>query len=178
MPVDLPLSVVVVEVVKRTPPWVWVILFAVVVLGSLQLRDHTVRSARLALMPIGLGAYSLWGATSLFGATAGSVAAWLAGSALALSANAALRWPRGVRWDADRRAFALRGSVLPLALMLCVFAVRYVVTVTLVFHPEWRSDAGFASAASATYGALSGLFAARALRILHASPAAQRWAAA
>lgn len=178
MPVDLPLSVVIVEVVKRTPTWVWGILAALVALGSLQLRDHAVGRARLALMPLGLGAYSLWGATSLFGATAAPVAAWLGGGALALAANAVLRWPRSARWDAERGAFALRGSALPLALMLGVFAVRYVVTVTLVFHPQWRSDAAFALAASAAYGGLSGLFVARALQILRSAPTSPRWAAA
>ena len=58
------------------------------------------------------------------------------------------------------------GSVWPLVLMMSVFAVRYSVVVTLVFHRDWAGDLAFAAGASAVYGILSGLLAGRALYIL------------
>jgi hypothetical protein len=70
----------------------------------------------------------------------------------------------------DGDAVRLEGSVLPLLLMLSIFALRYAVAVTLVFHHEWAADPLFGGALAATYGALSGLFAARAWRILQALP--------
>ena len=60
----------------------------------------------------------------------------------------------------------MRGSPWPLAAMLAVFVLRYAVAVTLVFHREWSADPLFGASMTLVYGAISGLFAARALRIL------------
>jgi hypothetical protein len=178
MPNQLPLLLIVTQVVEHTPTWVWAILAALIALGGLQMRAHEVSRARLAMMPIGLGGFSLWGAASVFGMQAPVLAAWSVGVALALAANLALRWPLQVRYDAQRARFALQGSTLPLLLMLSVFAVRYAITVTLVFHPDWKTHAPFALAVSAAYGLLSGLYAARALRILRSAASALTFKAA
>ena len=174
---DLPFWTVVAQVIRHTPSYVWAILAALVVLGLLQWRDHVVSRARLALAPIGLGAYSLWGTTMAFGTQPIVVAAWLAGIGIALAANRWLRWPRDVRPTADGR-FALRASPWPLIAMLTVFSLRYAVAVTLVFHHDWAAHVGFALPMAVVYGTLSGLFAARALRILRSAPRASAWAAA
>jgi len=88
--------------------------------------------------------------------------------ATAWLANRALRWPRDVGSDGD--AFVVAGSPWPLALMLAIFALRYAVAVSLVFHPEWRADPVFAASLALLYGALSGMFTARAVRILTSGP--------
>ena len=87
MPSDLPFWTVVIQVIRHTPPYVWAILLALVALGALQWRDHTVSRTRLALAPIGLGAFSLWGVTMAFGAHPTVLAAWLAGGMVALGAH-------------------------------------------------------------------------------------------
>jgi uncharacterized protein DUF6622 len=165
-----PLSIVLIEIVKHTPQWVWAILATITVVGVMQLRDQHVSRGRLLLAPIGLGAYSLWGASSVYGAAA--VPAWLAGLALAVWANRFLRWPRTIDVAADGR-FVLPGSAWPLVLMWAIFALRYAVAVTLVFHPALRHDSALAIGVTALYGALSGLFTARAWRVLQSA----RWPA-
>jgi len=174
---DLPLLTVVAQVIRHTPSYVWGILLALVAFGALQWRDHIVSRARLALAPIGLGAFSLWGVTMAFGAHPTVIVAWLAGGALALAANRWLRWPRDVTPTADGR-FALRASPWPLIAMLSVFSLRYAVAVTLVFHRDWAAHAGFSLPLALVYGVLSGLFAARALRILRSAPMQSAWAPA
>jgi hypothetical protein len=164
MPPGLPLHLVILEVVKHTPPWVWLLLAALVVLGSLQLREHEQRRARVLALPVAMGGLSLFGALSAFGPQAPVFAAWALGLGLMLVFGPG--WARGVRHDAVRDRFVLAGSVLPLAAMLSVFAVRYVVAVTLVLHRDWAGEPAVAIAASLVYGVLSGLFAARARRIL------------
>lgn len=166
MPASMPLGPVILAVIGHTPWWVWGILAALVVLGSLQLRDHSLPRLRVLSQPIALGAYSLWGTTAAFGAHAAVLAAWGAGLVATLLLARRLRWPEAVRHDAATNRFHVPGSMVPLALMLTIFAVRYVVAVTLVFHHGWASDAAFAAAASGVYGALSGLFGGRALNIL------------
>lgn len=174
---DLALSIVITEIIKHTPGYVWAILGALIVLGAMQLRDHRVTRARLALAPVGLGAFSLWGATMAFGAHGGVIAAWVLGIALAFAANRFLEWPRDVRVDSSG-GFALRGSPWPLVAMLGIFMLRYTVAVTLVFHRDWATDTAFSLALALAYGALSGLFAARALRILRCAPTPRAYPAA
>jgi hypothetical protein len=169
MPSDLPFWVVVSQVIRHTPSYVWAILAALIVLGLMQWSDHTVTRARLALAPLGLGAFSLWGATVAFGAHPAIVTAWIGGIALAFMVNRWLRWPRDVR-PAGSGGFRLQGSPWPLVAMLSMFALRYAVAVTLVFHRDWAAHAGFSLPLALTYGALSGLFAARAWRILRSQP--------
>jgi len=165
----LPLSTVIVQILRHTPPWVWGILAAITLLGLHQLRDHTVTRARLLAAPLGLGAYSLWGATAVFGIDA--AAAWLAGMALAVGANQRLlQWPRAIAVQGDGR-FALRGSPWPLLLMWAIFGMRYALAVTLVFQPTLATQTAWALGAPLVYGALSGLFAARAWRVLQSARA-------
>ena len=174
---DLSFWTVVAQIIRHTPPYVWAILLALVALGLMQWRDHIVSRARLAIAPIGLGAFSLWGTTMAFGAQPAVVVAWLAGIALAIAANRWLRWPREVQPTADGR-FALRASPWPLVAMMTVFSLRYAVAVTLVFHHDWAAHAGFSLPLALVYGVLSGLFAARALRILRSAPMRSGWAPA
>ena len=164
MPSNVPLSFVILQILTHTPLWVWGVLALLVVLGAMQMRDHVLTRARLLLAPIGLGVYSLWSSLAAFGVRAEVIAAWTAGIALALAANRGLQWPRRVSPLPGGR-FALRASPWPLVVMLSIFAIRYVGAVTLVFHPDWGRDMAFGLAMSVAYGALSGLFTARAIRI-------------
>jgi hypothetical protein len=165
MPGNMPFSFIILEIIKRTPMWAWAILATLIVLGLIQLRDRLISRTPLLIGATGLGAYSLWGAGSAFGARPEVIMAWLAGLALAVAANRVLQWPRDARPDGSGR-FAVPGSVWPLVLMMTIFALRYVGTVTLVFHRDWATDSLFSLGMSLAYGTLSGLFAARALRIL------------
>jgi hypothetical protein len=161
---EAPVGTVVVAILSHTPTYVWAILAALVVLGSLQLRRQRMSRTRLLVAPVAMGALSLWSVTAAFGATPAVVLAWLLGMGLAWLANRTLRWPRGVGSDGD--AFVVPGSAWPLALMLAIFALRYAVAVSLVFHPEWRVEPVFALPMALFYGVLSGMFTARAVRIL------------
>lgn len=169
MPTDLPLSTFAVEVVRHTPPGVWALLAVLVVLGSLQLRAHEQSRVRVLALPLAMGGFSLYGALSAFGLQGPVVAAWALG--LGVFATCGPRWPHEVRRLADGARFLVAGSALPLAAMLAVFATRYALGVTFALHREWAGDPAVAIAASALYGALSGLFAVRARHILR-SPAA------
>jgi hypothetical protein len=165
MPGNLPLSFVILEIVKRTPTWVWAILLALVVLGVLQMRDRLLSRTRLMITPVGLAAYSLLGAASTFGMRPEVIVAWLAGLAVAIAANGLLQWPRDARPD-GKGNYSVPGSAWPLVLMMAIFVMRYIGTVTLVFHPDWATDPQFSLGMTLAYGTLSGLFTARAIRIL------------
>lgn len=161
-----PLSIVILEVLKHTPAYVWVILAALVVFGGLQMRDQVLSRARVWVLPIALGGYSLWSAVATFGAQLQVLAAWGIGMAFMLWVARRVNWPKNVAFLPERNAFAVGGSALPLAAMLAVFAVRYVATVLLILNPPWRSLAAVSIAGALSYGLLAGFFAMRARTIL------------
>ena len=150
---------------SHTPLWVWLILAALVALGLRQARDHAVAPARLWIQPVVLGALSLSGTVSAFGAQALPLAGWLAGVLLGVAANQQLRLPRLVQLLPDGR-LSIGGSWVPMALLMLIFWLRYVVAVSLTMSPSLAGEPVFVALAGALYGAASGLFGARAWRAL------------
>jgi hypothetical protein len=47
------------EIVKGTPPWVWVLLAGLIALGAVQLRDREMSRARLLALPLAMVLLSL-----------------------------------------------------------------------------------------------------------------------
>lgn len=169
MPTEMPLFTVISQVLQHTPSWVWLVLLVITTLGLRQLRDQVVTGRRLALVPVALGLYSLSGAVSAFGPRAEVVAAWLIGVSLPVVAGLLAPQPDKAQHPGAGR-YAVPGSVWPLVMMWSVFAIRYVTTVTVLLHPAWAHDTNFSVAMPLVYGALSGFFLARALRVLRSAP--------
>src|SRR5438874_10193438 len=75
------------------------------------------------------------------------------------------------------RGGAVPGSIVPLLLMLAIFAVRFVVGAVGAVAPALAAQPPFIAIVAAALGLASGLFAARAWRILRAAPEAAARAA-
>lgn len=157
------------EIVSHTPVWVWAVLAGLIALGLRQSRDHVLRRTRLLVLPAVLCVLSLAGAISAFGVLPGVVLAWLAGLAAGTSVFTVFRLPlRAQALSGDR--FAVGGSWLPMGLLLGVFTLRYVVAASLAMQLALAETTGFSLGASLLYGAVAGLFAGRAWRILAQAP--------
>ena len=153
--------------VTHTPIGVWIGLAVLVALGIRQMSAQRVGARRLVALPIVLGLASALSAWQAF-AAAGElrmIASWGVGLALGLQLGRVLDLPRGVVADRDG-TFHVPGSVVPLLLMLGIFLVRYVVNVALAVSPGLAAQASFAIGACLAYGLPSGLFAARARKVL------------
>lgn len=159
----------IIDIVRGTPAWVGILLAALLALGYSATRTRRVAASRLALMPLAMLGLALWGVQSAF-AAGGHLPALLAlwalcfAAVLALGSRAAA--PQGTRFDPASRQFLLPGSWVPMALIPCVFLIKYGVGVQLALEPALARHLGFAIAVTALYGLLSGLFAVRALRVL------------
>ena len=164
-------------VLSRTPPWVWLILVALVALGLRQARDHGVSPTRLWIQPLVLSGLSLSGTVSAFGAQALPLVGWLAGVLLGAAANQHLRLPRQVQLLPDGR-LSIGGSWAPMALLMLIFWLRYAVAASLAVSPALAAVPIFVGMAGALYGAASGLFGARAWRALQQRGQGLRVAAA
>ncbi len=160
------------EVIRRTPAGVWVILAALLVIGAVQLREQTLGRRRVLLSAALLASLSIAGLLAAFRLHGLAWLAWVAGGVAVYAIVARTPWPRRVRYVAGHDAFVVGGSVVPLAAMFGMFAVFYVLNVALALHPEWKLDGRLALAAGAAYGVLPGLLLARARRILASARAA------
>lgn len=152
------------RVVLNTPTWVYALFVSLVGFGWTQRRERTVHQYFLALAPLGLLGFSFYGAVQAFGPSA--IGVWGTGVAAALGVGLALKRPEGVRYLPDSASFSVPGSWSPLALMMLVFFVRYLIAVCVGIDPSLRQPGLFSLAASLAYGLLGGVFPARSLRVL------------
>ena len=152
-------------VFTRTPPWVWLILAGLVALGLMQARDHTVSVSRLLAQPLVLGALSLHSAIGAFGLQAWTLLGWPLGVAAGVLLNRWLGLPRQVQVLADGR-FRIGGSWAPMLLLMGVFWLRYAIVVTMALSAALGRQPVFMVLGCAAFGLASGLFGARAWRVL------------
>ena len=156
------------QILAHTPRWVFVLFFVLVWYGAKQMFANTVSLFRVTLMPVAMTGLSVYGVLSAFGNSTYSPYAllgWATGAAALAFFVLQRPLPATTRYDAAARRFHQAGSGVPLALMMGIFFTKYVVGVMLVMQPALAHQAGFALGIATLYGAFSGTFAARALRL-------------
>lgn len=154
------------QILINTPLWVWGLLALLLVLGLSQTRTRSVGMARITLLPLGLGAFSLYGTVSAFGASPTVLGSWLAATILLLLIVTQMPLPAGARYDSATRRFQRPGSWVPMLLIMGIFLTKYAVGVSLVLHPELKANPSFSLAVGTLYGVFSGIFAGRSLRLI------------
>ncbi len=159
------------QILKGTPPWVFVLFFALLAIGIMQSRPRSVSPARLAILPAAFVAFSLYGVLAAFGPHAAELIAWGSGIGAAVLAGRAMKPAAAVRWIESTHSFEVPGSWVPLTLMMTVFFARYAIAVSMAMHPALALEPLFGIVASLAYGLLSGMFLARALGSLARRPA-------
>jgi hypothetical protein len=159
----------IVQILQRTPAWVWMLLVALLYLGYLQSRTRAVPKARLFALPAAMLGLSLYSLFATFGATRLGFVAWLAGGILAGLLYRVFRRPAAAGYAPDTRVYTIRGSWLPLTLMLAIFVTRYAVAVMIAIDASLRQASSFVGIAGLAYGFLSCTFAARAHAVVRAA---------
>lgn len=154
-----------IEILKHTPSWVFILFFALLAFGYFQSKGRTLSRGRVSILPVAMILLSFYGVYSAFGIVPASLAFWVLGVAIAVAGGVKLAAPRGVSFSAETRSFYVPGSWLPLALMMAIFFVKYAVGVVLARQLPIAGDATFAGSVSLGYGLLSGVFLARAIVI-------------
>lgn len=155
----------IVEILRRTPLWVWPLFLLLLYLGYAQTRMRPVPVARLAVLPVVMPGLSLFGMLSVFGANAIALGCWLAALLATVACVRAVGAPRGAVWSSDTGKFVVPGSWWPLVLIMAIFFTRYAVAVALAMNPSLPQLTPFTVVVSLTYGLPSGFFIGRALNI-------------
>lgn len=162
------------QILLHTPRWVFVLFLVLLVAGLSQLAGRRVGWRRVAVLPLVFTALSFFGVVSAFGEQPLALLAWLTALGSAAAAVAARPLPGGTFFDRATRRFGVPGSAVPLGLMMGIFFAKYAAGVSLSVSPALALSAGFALPVSAAYGAMSGIFLGRALRLWRL--AAPHWA--
>jgi hypothetical protein len=153
------------QILSNTPLWVWGLLAALIGLGASQAVTRRVTARRAMVLPLVMVTLSLAGVSRTFPSAGLPIAAWAAGLALALAAGTSLVPVRGARWDAGSAHFDVPGSLLPMALILSLFTIKYGVGVALAMQPTLAGNLLFGACIGTAYGLFSGLFLARAVSL-------------
>ena len=160
-----------IEILRRTPSWVFVLFFLLIALGFFQSKDRLVSRSKVTMLPAAMLLLSFYGVLSAFGITPLAFAAWLAGVAVALWFGLKTANLCGASFTKETELFAVPGSWLPLSLMMAIFFTKYAVGVILARKLPIAGDLTFIGSVSLIYGLLSGVFFARAIAILRTARA-------
>lgn len=154
------------QVVSHTPLWVWPLLLGLIWLGLNQTVTRSVPLRRVSLVALGMALWSLYGTLSAFGSQGWVLPAWLVGAGLLATLVLRTPLPTGTHYDDWTGRFTVPGSWVPLGLILGIFLTKYAVGARLSLQPALATSTAFALGFSALYGAFSGAFLARAIRLL------------
>ena len=156
-------------VLKGTPTWVWGMLAGLMYLGYTQARDRTASLARIAVMPVVMTALSIWGMVAAFGHSplfGWVMLTWMFTGAVMLALIGVRDAPKGTTYDPLSRTFFMRGSLVPMALILGIFLTKYIVAVDTAMDPGLARDGQYTLVVAGLYGLFSGIFSGRALRLM------------
>ena len=153
------------QIIAHTPRWVFAVFALLVWIGSRQLLAGRVSLTRVTIVPIAMAGLSVYGVLSAFGDSPMALAGWAVAAAVAVALVLRRPLPAATRYDAATRSFHVAGSAVPLALMMGIFLTKYVVGVQIALHPELAHHHNFALAIGTLYGAFSGIFTGRTLRL-------------
>ena len=150
-----------IQSLTHTPIYVWAILAFLLWRGVVELRDREIAARRIVVLPLVMLVLSLQDIWSKFGFDAHFLGAWLLGGAV----TGLLAWKfsrsRVAAGTAPGRVL-VRGSVVPLVVMLAIFATKYVTSVALAVQPSLAGQ--LAPVICAVYGLFNGWFLGRLLR--------------
>lgn len=157
------------QILTHTPPWVFGLLLALIVLGLQQTRNRQVKLWLAYLLPAGMVILSLVGVVSNFGTQVISVSLWLSGLALMAFVGYQLFAIKDVRYLAESNKFYIPGSWIPLLVILAIFFTKYIVAVLYALNNPITEQVAFMPVLCLLYGLFSGYFVSRALCLVRAS---------
>lgn len=155
-----------IEIMKRTPSWVFVLFFALLAVGYYQSKDRVISRGKVTILPVAMLILSFYGVLSAFGITLFAVTAWSAGVGIAIWLGLKTINMCGVSFTTKTNLFSVPGSWLPLCLMMAIFITKYAVGVILARKLPIAGELAFVGSISLVFGLFSGVFFARTAAIL------------
>lgn len=149
------------QIVSHTPIYVWFILAFLISRGVAASTDRDVTMRHLVIIPAVMLVLSWLDINNKFGVGGLVAAGWAMGALI----GAGLVWRNfdsgSIAYDPASGAISLRGSWLPLALMMAIFCTKYAVAVLVAMLPAARENSLFVAAVCIVFGMFNGAFLGR-----------------
>lgn len=149
------------QILINTPVWVYILFLFLLFLGIMQTKDRVLTIKKVFILPIILLVLSFFGTISAFGIDIKAVLLWLIGVVLGSCISLYYKIPKNVTYNKLEKNFFVKGSFLPLILIMIIFFLKYFVGVTKAVNPELLNKEIFIIIVSSMYGILSGIFFGR-----------------
>ena len=156
----------VIEIVQRTPVWVFFLFFLLLILGYVQSKDRTLEYRRALIIPYVLFLFSLYGVVASFGIGVG-ILVWGLGVFGGVVIGLRLSVVHALVYVPQTKMFIVKGSFVWLGLIMVLFLTKYTVGVMLARHVPFAQTLMFEAIISLIYGLFSGLFFARVVVLRH-----------
>jgi hypothetical protein len=156
------------QILTRTPPWVFALFAVLLVFGLLQTRSRSVRPFLAFFLPAGMIVLSLVGIQTSFGLEALPIALWAIGVAVTSFIGVRFFPLKGITYDAAAKRFFIPGSWPPFFVIMAIFFTKYAAGVMQGMNSKIVGSPAFAITLSLAYGCFSGYFAGRALSLVFA----------
>ena len=155
------------RILTHTPLYVWTILAFLFWRGVAEMRDRELTLRRMLILPLVMLGLSLNDMALKFDLGMVLLAAWCAGCAAAML----LAWRFGrtrIAAGTTPDRVLVRGSRMPLVLMLAIFLTKYIMSVVLVVQPQLAHQLPVAATICLVFGVFNGLLLGRLARMASA----------
>lgn len=152
-----------IDIITHTPKWVFILFFFLLILGLVQTKDRDISFVKAMILPFVMVVLSFLGAVSAFGLTLYTIISWALGLKLGSSLNYFLKLPRGSYYKKDEKLFFIKGSFIPLILIMGIFFTKYFVGVVTAKEFSFIYELETIAIISLIYGFFSGMFFGRFL---------------
>jgi predicted dienelactone hydrolase len=151
------------EIIRYTPNWVFGLLLVLIVFGLLQTRTRQVLIQASLILPLVMLFLSFTGVLRYVGLQLPALFCWLLGVAVVTAMSIKLIGKDVARFDANTRKLIIKGSWVPLFVILGIFITRYALGVATAMDLNIIHHPYFPILASLSLGAWSGFFVAHGI---------------
>ena len=138
-----------VEILSHTPVWVFVLGAVLFFFGLKQSKERQVPERMVIILPVAMLILSLLGVISGFGTALLAIVFWLVGVVTALLFNWMFTLTKRAQYDVESHMFHIKGSWVPLLLMMTIFFTKYAVAVLQAQQHELSAEPVFMLVVSA-----------------------------
>lgn len=151
----------IIEALKHTPWWVYLVLYVLVRRGIAARQANVVPLWRLALLPLIFAGLDIQGMVTNPGMTPGLLLVWLIALVAGAALGHALTRQAPVRADHAQWLIGLEGDPTVLPLILVIFALKYAVGYLRGAEPTLAGDSAFLLFSQVVGGVSTGIFVGR-----------------
>ena len=157
----------IIEILKGTPFWVWLVLVFLLKRGIASLQDREVRLNRMFVLPL---IFLVWGFHSIVSNPnhlETSILMMLFGLLIGCSVGWRL-WKNQepLRYNIEKTMIISPGSYLPLFLSCSAFFIKFILGVTFAFHSEFNNSLDYLMIYAFLTGFIDGLFWGRLFHLM------------